>query len=129
MLDVLFTGVLGMGIAGAAWATVISQFLSAILVLRLLLRTDAAYKVELSRLKFNMPILGRILVIGIPSAITGNIVFTAKSQYIDLPLALLVMVGLILPMLLRKKGSRMHGAILVLIYAAYCVYSFVAVGV
>ena len=73
VLDVLFTGVLGMGIAGAAWATVISQFLSAILVLRLLLRTDAAYKVDLSRLKFNMPILGRILVIGIPSALQMGI--------------------------------------------------------
>lgn len=72
---------------------------------------------------FNM-----LLVIGIPSTITGNIVFTAKAQYIDLPLALLVMVGLIVPMLLRKKGSRVHGAILVLVYAAYCVYSFLAVG-
>jgi cation:H+ antiporter len=72
---------------------------------------------------FNM-----LLVIGIPSAITGNIVFTAKSQFIDLPLALLVMVGLIVPMLLRKKGSRVHGAILVLAYLAYCVYSFVAAG-
>ena len=51
VLDVLFTGILGMGITGAAWATVISQFLSAILVLRLLLRTDAAYRVELKKLQ------------------------------------------------------------------------------
>ena len=68
---------------------------------------------------FNM-----LLVIGIPSAITGNIVFTAKAQFIDLPLAVLVMVGLIIPMLIRKKGSRIQGAILVLAYAGYCVYSF-----
>ena len=73
VLDVLFTGILGMGIAGAAWATVISQFLSAILVMRLLLRTDAAYRVELSRLKFNLPILGKILLIGIPSALQMGI--------------------------------------------------------
>ena len=70
---------------------------------------------------FNM-----LLVIGIPSAITGDIVFTAKAQYIDLPLAVLVMVGLIVPMLIRKKGSRVQGAILVLVYIGYCVYSFVA---
>ena len=72
---------------------------------------------------FNM-----LLVIGIPSAITGNIVFTAKSQYIDLPLALLAMVALIVPMLIRKKGSRVQGALLLLGYIGYCVYSFVAAG-
>ncbi len=72
---------------------------------------------------FNM-----LLVIGIPSAITGNIVFTAKAQYIDLPLALLAMVALIVPMLIRKKGSRIQGALLLLGYIGYCVYSFVAAG-
>ena len=72
---------------------------------------------------FNM-----LLVIGIPSAITGNIVFTAKAQYIDLPLALLAMVALIVPMLIRKKGSRVQGALLLLGYIGYCVYSFVAAG-
>ncbi|MDO4835176.1 MAG: sodium:calcium antiporter [Clostridia bacterium] len=72
---------------------------------------------------FNM-----LLVIGIPSAITGNIVFTAKSQFIDLPLAVLVMVALIVPMLIRKKGSRIQGALLLLGYIGYCVYSFVAAG-
>ena len=72
---------------------------------------------------FNM-----LLVIGIPSAITGNIVFTAKSQFIDLPLAVLVMVALIVPMLIRKKGSRVQGALLLLGYIGYCVYSFVAAG-
>ena len=73
VLDVLFTGVLGMGIAGAAWATVISQFLSALLVMRLLLRTDAAYKLELNKLRFDLPILGKILLIGIPSALQMGI--------------------------------------------------------
>ena len=73
VLDVLFTGFLGMGIAGAAWATVISQFLSAILVMRLLLRTDAAYKVELSKLRVDLPILKKICVIGIPSAVQMGI--------------------------------------------------------
>ena len=70
---------------------------------------------------FNM-----LLVIGLPATITGNIAFTAQSLYIDLPLALLVMVGLIVPMLIRKKGSRVHGALLVLVYIGYCVWSFLA---
>ena len=65
-----------------------------------------------------------LLVIGLPSTITGNIAFTAQSLYLDLPLALLVMVGLIIPMLIRKKGSRVQGGLLVLAYIAYCVWSF-----
>ena len=73
VLDVLFTGFLGIGIAGAAWATVISQFLSAILVMRLLLRTDADYKVELSKLRIDLPILRKICLIGIPSAVQMGI--------------------------------------------------------
>ena len=67
-----------------------------------------------------------LLVLGLPAAITGNIAFTAKALYVDLPLALLVMVGLIVPMLARKKGSRVQGAILLLAYVGYCVYSFIA---
>ncbi len=66
-----------------------------------------------------------LLVLGLPATITGNIAFTAQSLYIDLPLALLAMVGLIVPMLIRKKGSRVQGALLVLGYIGYCVWSFV----
>ena len=73
VLDVLFTGFLGMGIAGAAWATVISQFLSAILVMRLLFRTTAAYRLEFKKLRFDLPILKTILLIGIPSALQMGI--------------------------------------------------------
>ena len=72
---------------------------------------------------FNM-----LLVIGLPATITGDIVFTEKALYLDLSLSLLVMVGLIVPMLIRKKGSRVQGAILVLVYIGYCVYSFAAAG-
>jgi len=69
-----------------------------------------------------------LLVLGLPAAITGNIAFTAQSLYLDLPLALLAMVVLIVPMLIRKKGSRLQGMILLLGYIGYCVYSFVSAG-
>jgi cation:H+ antiporter len=72
---------------------------------------------------FNM-----LLVLGLPATITGNIAFTAQSLYLDLPLAVLVMAGLIVPMLIRKKGSRIHGGLLLLVYIGYCVYSFIAAG-
>ena len=69
-----------------------------------------------------------LLVIGLPATIKGNLVFTPKALFIDLPLALLAMVGLIIPMLIRKKGSRVQGALLLLGYIGYCVYSFVSAG-
>lgn len=67
-----------------------------------------------------------LLVIGLPSVITGNVAFTKTALYLDLPLALLAMAALIVPMLLRKKGSRIQGALLLLGYIGYCVYSFLA---
>lgn len=70
---------------------------------------------------FNM-----LLVLGLPATITGNIAFTAQSLYLDLPLALLAMCALIVPMLVRKKGSRVQGGLLLLGYIGYCVYSFLA---
>ena len=67
-----------------------------------------------------------LLVIGLPAMITGNIAFAKTALWLDLPLALLFMVGLIVPMLIRKKGSRVQGALLLLGYIGYCVYSFLA---
>ncbi len=71
---------------------------------------------------FNM-----LLVIGLPATITGNLVFTSKALYIDLPIALAVMSLLIVPMLIRKKGSRVQGGILLACYIAYAIYSFAVV--
>ena len=68
---------------------------------------------------FNM-----LLVIGLPATITGNVAFSRNALFFDLPLALLCMVALIVPMLIRKKGSRVQGALLVLGYAAYCALLF-----
>ena len=69
-----------------------------------------------------------LLVIGLPATITGFVPFTNKALFLDLPLALLAMVGLIVPMLIRKKGSRVQGALLVLGYIGYCIYSFLSTG-
>ena len=69
---------------------------------------------------FNM-----LLVIGLPATITGNVAFTRNALWLDLPLALLAMVGLIIPMLIRKKGSRVQGGLLLLGYIGYCVWSFI----
>lgn len=69
-------------------------------------------------------ILNFLFVIGIP-ALIGGITPSASAITIDLPVALLAMSILALPLLIRKKGSRIHGAILIAAYAAYCAYSFI----
>ena len=69
VLDVVFVRYLSMGIAGAAAATVVSQVLSAVMVLLLLSRTTAAYRVELRHLSVTGRILKRVCAIGIPSAL------------------------------------------------------------
>ena len=65
-----------------------------------------------------------LAVIGIPSAIGGTMSASPSAAYIDLPIAFIVMMILILPMLFRKKGSRLQGGILLFGYIGYCIYSF-----
>lgn len=69
-------------------------------------------------------LLNMLLVIGIPSAIAG-ISLEPSAVRVDMPLACLVMAVLIVPILIRKKASRMQGIALLCIYVGYCVVSFV----
>lgn len=69
-------------------------------------------------------LLNMLLVIGIPSAIAG-IPLERSTVTVDMPLACLVMAVLIVPILIRKKSSRIQGIALLCIYAVYCVASFV----
>ena len=78
VLDLLFIGVFGMGVEGAAYATVIAQFLSAILCFVHLLRIDAEYKITLSKIGFDIETLGWILRYGLPSGIQNSIISLAN---------------------------------------------------
>ncbi len=69
-------------------------------------------------------ILNILAVIGIPAAVVG-IPLEASTYQMDIPLAALVMAILIVPILIRKKASRLQGIVLLAIYAAYCVVSFI----
>lgn len=69
-------------------------------------------------------LLNMLLVIGIPSAIAG-IPLERSAVMVDMPLACLVMAVLIVPILIRKKSSRVQGIALLGIYAVYCITSFV----
>ncbi len=68
-------------------------------------------------------ILNLLLVIGIPAAVEG-IPLERQTIMTDIPLAIAVMAVLLLPILVRKKSSRVQGIVLLGIYILYCVRSF-----
>lgn len=78
VLDLLFVAGLGMGVDGAALATVLSQAASAVLGLRRLMNTTGAYRVWPRKVRFNLPMLRQVLTMGIPSGIQNSIIAIAN---------------------------------------------------
>ena len=78
ILDLLFVIAFKMGIAGVALATIISQAVSAVLIMILLLKTDDIYRFVWKDMKVDLPILRRIFAVGLPAAIQS--VLTAFSN-------------------------------------------------
>lgn len=73
VFDLVFVLALRLGVAGVAYATIISQFISAFLVMRSLSGGNTAYSVHRRLLKIEKEPLGRILLIGLPSGIQQSI--------------------------------------------------------
>ena len=69
VLDLLFVLALGMGVEGVALATIISQCVSAILVMGTLLKSDECIKLRLPDLRISFAMLKKIVTVGIPAAI------------------------------------------------------------
>lgn len=68
VLDILFVAVLHMGVAGAALATTVAQFLSAALPIGVLLKLPED-RLEPRQLRIDRKLLGRILRIGVPAGL------------------------------------------------------------
>mgnify|MGYP004479733917 FL=1 len=68
LLNLFFVIVCKMGVAGVAIASILSQYLSAVLILRVLFKSSAAFGLRLRELRITPDKAGRILKIGIPSA-------------------------------------------------------------
>lgn len=64
-----FALVFKLGVAGVAYATIISQGVSALLVIRSLMRTDSCIKITFSRLRIHWDMLRKIFAVGIPAAL------------------------------------------------------------
>ncbi len=69
VLDLLFVIKFNMGVAGVAWATVIAQIVSAILVLITLMASESVVQVKPRWLRVNWPILQKIFRLGLPAGI------------------------------------------------------------
>ena len=72
-LNLFFVVVLGMGVDGVAWATVISEHISAFLVLKSLMSAPGALKLDLKQLRIHPRKLKRIVKIGLPAGMQGAI--------------------------------------------------------
>ena len=73
-LDYGFVVWFHMGIAGVAWATLIAQGISAVLIWALMMKGNALYRLRFSQLKIHGHILGEVVRVGLPSGIQNAIV-------------------------------------------------------
>ena len=71
LLNLVFVILFNMDVAGVALATTISQTLSAVLILRALVRRDDACRLSLRKMKLYKRQLARIFRIGVPAGIQG----------------------------------------------------------
>ena len=78
VLDLFFIAVLGMGVDGAAWATIIAQYVSAIMCLWRLLKVKDNYRVELRKIRFHWDMLKRVVRFGLPSGVQNSIIAIAN---------------------------------------------------
>lgn len=82
ILDILLVVYFDMGVKGAAIATILSQLLSAILVLIVLMRSRQAYRLMLSSLKLDRDMLMRIIRIGFPAGLQ-SVMYTSSNIIIQ----------------------------------------------
>lgn len=74
LLDIFFVIVLGLGkkgdvqgVMGVAIATILCQLISAVLVIIILSKTTDSYRLDIRKIRFDLPTLSKIVKIGIPA--------------------------------------------------------------
>lgn len=82
ILNLIFVILFKMDVAGVGFATVISQTLSAVLVIGLLIKENDEFHLNLTKLKLNYGILIRIVKIGLPAGLQG-IMFSFSNVIIQ----------------------------------------------
>ena len=74
LLDLFFVINMNLGVAGAAWATIISQCLSSVLAVTALHRTNELTRISRSELRINWDSAKEIIGIGFPTAIQQGVI-------------------------------------------------------
>ena len=69
LLNLVFVIGCGMDVSGVAWATIISQYLAAAMIVTCMLRSDNCVRLDLRRLRIHRKCAGEIMRIGLPSGI------------------------------------------------------------
>lgn len=69
ILDLLFVLAFRLGVPGVAWATILSQAVSTVLVLSKLLHADGPCRLNLKTMQFSRLQLRRMMAIGVPSGL------------------------------------------------------------
>ncbi len=82
VLDLLFVVVFHMGVAGAAWATIISQALSAVLVIIVLIKTSDMHRLEVNKIRMDQRMLMRMIRIGLPAGLQ-SIMYSSSNVIIQ----------------------------------------------
>ncbi len=77
-LDLLFVAVLGLGVGSAALATVISQFISAILCFIRLVRSKEEFRLNVRSIRFDLPMLKEVIQNGLPTGLQNSIIAFAN---------------------------------------------------
>ena len=82
LLDMFFVIVCRMSVAGAALATILTQYLSAFLILRALARTDGCYGLRREKLQLDPAMTRSILELGVPAG-CQNAIFALANLFIQ----------------------------------------------
>ena len=82
VLNLFFVLVCGLDVAGVALATIVSQYISALLVLRCLMREEGALRVDLKKLGMEWHVVCRIFQVGLPAGCQG-VIFALSNVVIQ----------------------------------------------
>lgn len=79
ILNLVFVCVFNMGVAGVAWGTLVSQVVTAVLVVINLMRTDQGYRLIPSHIRIHRGTFLKILKIGIPAGFQSVVVSLSNT--------------------------------------------------
>ena len=71
ILNIIFVANLHMGVAGVAWATVISQYISLVLIIVYMTHLNDCCKIDFRKLRIHKDKLIKIIAVGLPAGLQG----------------------------------------------------------